>query len=267
MNYKGYKLIRGNTEEINLAMSNIDISEWYTNEYLIIENTDDGSAREMRFDGKDFVSLRLPPSKYIKGKNSHQRCALDILNNPNITVAAILGTFGSGKSYIAMQMALYAVQEKGWQSSILGIREPVGEGRELGYLSGDFEDKNKVWTMPLVQQLDGKEWETERLKQQGVLDFNIPMYMKGTSYANTVMVVDEAEDLTERQIRLIGTRVANGSRIIFDGDYRQSSTNTSGSPLLKMCDAFKGNPLFACITLEDDVRSATSKLFANLFQE
>ena len=48
--------------------------------------------------------------------------------------------------------------------------------------------------------------------------------MKGTSYADTVLVVDEAEDLTEKQIRLIGTRVGANSKIIFDGDYRQSAT-------------------------------------------
>lgn len=265
--YKGYRVISGNTDQINSEMSNLDFSELYTNEYLVINNTDDGSSKEMRFNGKNLVSLKLPPSRYIKGKNSLQRCALDMLNNPDITVCAILGSYGSGKSYLAMQMALYAVQEKGWQSYILGVREPVGEGRELGYLSGDFEDKNKVWTMPLVQQLDGKEWEVERLKQQGILDFNIPMYMKGTSYSNTVMVIDEAEDLTERQIRMIGTRVAEGSRIIFDGDYRQSSAKVDGAPLLKMCEVFKGNPLFGCITLEEDVRSDTSKMFANLFQD
>lgn len=92
--------------------------------------------------------------------------------------------------------------------------------------------------------------------------------MKGCSYADTWMIVDEAEDLTEKQIRLIGTRVGNNSKIILDGDYRQSALNLNGSsPLIKMCNAFKGNPLFACITLEEDVRSETSKLFANLFEK
>lgn len=264
--YKGYKKVVGNSNEINEYMENINTSIWKTNEYLLIHNTDDDSDREMRWDGEKFVSLRLPPSKFIKGKNALQRCALDMLNNPNITVCAILGEYGSGKSFLAMQMALYAVNEKGWQSSILGVREPLGEGRELGYLPGDFTTKNEVWTLPLVQQLDGKEWEVEKLRQRGVIDFNIPTYMKGTSYSDTVMIIDEAEDLSEKQIRLIGTRVGMGSRIFFDGDYRQGRANAEDSPLLKMCETFKGNPLFAVITLDEDVRSETSKLFANLFQ-
>lgn len=264
--YKGYKLLSGSVDEINEYMENINAQSWHTNEYLIIQNTDDHSEKEMRWDGEKFVGLKLPPSRYIKGKNALQRCALDMLNNQEITVCSILGNYGSGKTYLGIQMALYAVKEKGWQSHILGVREPLGEGRELGYLPGDFEAKNGVWTLPLVQQLDGKEWEVEQLKQQGILDFNIPTYMKGTSYADTWIVVDEAEDLSEKQIRLIGTRVGSNSKIVFDGDYRQTATNTSGSPLLKMCNALKGNQLFACITLEEDVRSETSRLFANLFQ-
>lgn len=100
----------------------------------------------------------------------------------------------------------------------------------------------------------------------GQIEFNIPTYMKGTTYPYTVMVIDEAEDLTEKQIRLIGTRIGEGGRTFWDGDFRQSLLDdTHSNPLLKMCDALKGSHLFGVITLDEDVRSETSKLFANLF--
>ena len=104
-------------------MAELDYSTWHINEYLIIENTDDGTTKEMRYDGQGFVALKLPSSKLIKAKNSLQRCALDILNNPDITIAAILGGYGSGKTYLSMQMALYNVKEKGRNSKIFGVRE------------------------------------------------------------------------------------------------------------------------------------------------
>ena len=104
--YKGYKVIKGDTNAINQAMAELGYSTWHINEYLIIENTDDGTTKEMRYDGQGFVALKLPSSKFIKAKNSLQRCALDILNNPDITIAAILGGYGSGKTYLSMQMAL-----------------------------------------------------------------------------------------------------------------------------------------------------------------
>ena len=265
--YKGYKIIRGTSEQINIAMENMDFSDWNINEYLIIQNIDDDSEKEMRFDGEKFVSLKLPSSKFIKAKNSLQRCALDILNNQDITIAAILGGYGSGKSFISMQMALYNVQEKGYQSKILGIRSPQGEGVDVGYLPGTLEDKTDNFFLPLVQQLNGGEFELESLKQRGVLESNIPYYLKGTTYNDTIMLVDEAEDLDEKQIRLVGTRVGSNSKIYFAGDYKQSVINTTtNNALVKMCNEFKGNKQFATIYLGEDVRSSTSKMFANLFE-
>lgn len=266
--YKGYKIIRGNSDIINDYMTSIDYNDWSVNEYLIIENTDDSTSKEMRFDGEKFVNLKLPPSKFIKGKNSLQRCALDILMNPDITIAAILGGYGSGKTFISMQMALYNVVEKGNQSKILGVREVLGEGKEVGYLKGDFDSKTELFFLPLVQQLSGGEFELESLKQRGVIDTNIPFYMKGTTYNNTIIVVDEAEDLNEKQIRLIGTRLGENSKIYLAGDYNQSVINTgTNNALVKMCNQFKGNKNFGCIYLGEDVRSETSKLFAEIFDK
>lgn len=264
--YKGYKVIKGTTSEINEYMSNIDYSDWNTNEYLIIKNKDDNTTKEMRFDGNNFVALKLPASKYIKAKNSLQRCALDILNNPDITIVAILGGYGSGKTYLSMQMALYNVQEKGRVSKILGVREVTGEGKEIGFLPGDMENKVGRFFDPLVHSLDGGEFELESLKQRGILDTNVPFFMKGTTYNDTIILCDEAEDLSESQIRLIGTRLGDNSKIYLAGDYKQSLlTKTINNPLIKMCNEFKGNPKFACIYLGEDVRSETSKMFAELF--
>lgn len=266
--YKGYKELRGNTAQINEKLYDDNyINSFVVNEYILIYNTDTNEESEMRFDGKQFVPLKLPSAKYIKAKNPLQRCALDMLNNPNITICAVLGGYGSGKSYLAMQMALYAVREKGWQSKILGVREALGEGAEVGFLAGSFEEKTYNFFLPLVQQLNGGEFELENLKRQGILESTIPFYLKGQTFPSTVILVDEAEDLSEKQIRLVGTRVGEDSKIIFDGDYKQAiGNNTKTNPLTRMCNELKGNDKFACIYLDEDVRSSTSKLFTNIFE-
>lgn len=261
--YTGYKVITGTSNEINDFISDVSFN---INEYCIIYNQDDGTIKEMRFDGKNFVALRLPPSKFLKAKNSLQRCALDLLMNPNITIVSVLGIYGSGKSFLTMQMARYLVCEKGIQSKILGVREPQGEGKEIGYLPGEFSSKTEHFFAPLAQQLDGGIFELEDLKHREVLEEMIPYYLKGTTYPNTIILVDEAEDLTEKQLKLVGTRLGENSRIFFSGDYKQSLVNpTEENALVRMCDAFKGNPKFGCIALAEDVRSETSQLFANLF--
>lgn len=265
--YKGYKTLKGTSKDINNYMENINYSDWTINEYLIIENTDDNTSKEMRFDGENFIGLKLPSSKFIKAKNSLQRCALDIMNNPNITIASILGGYGSGKTFLSMQMALYNVKEKGNQSKILGVREVSGEGKEIGFLPGTMEDKIGNFFAPLCQSLNGGIFELDSLKAAGMLETNIPFFMKGTTYNQTIILCDEAEDLSESQLRLIGTRLGENSKIYFAGDYKQSISNkTIENPLVKMCNEFKGNEKFACIYLGEDVRSETSKMFADLFK-
>lgn len=264
--YKGYKLLKGNTAEINEALSNPEyMSKFVTNEYLLIYNTDVDNESEMRFDGEKFVNLKLPNSRFIKGKNALQRCALDMLNNPNISICAVLGGMGSGKSFVCTRMALYAVKEKGNQSMILGVRSPMGEGKEIGFLPGDFESKTDAFFLPIEQQLDGGAFELASLKQQGVIDANIPLYMKGTTYNSTIMVVDEAEDLTGKELRLVGTRLGQDSRIFLSGDYKQAVVHANeNNALVQMCNKFKGDSHFGCIYLDEDVRSETSKMFAGL---
>lgn len=266
--YKGYLTIKGTADDINHFLVNIDYSTLYANQYLIIENTDDETTKELRFDGEKFVNLKLPSSQYIKAKNSLQRCALDMLMNPNITIASILGSYGSGKSFLTTQMALYHVLEKGNQSKILAVREIRGEGQEIGYLPGDKEEKIGDFFLPFMQQLHGGEFELENLKRRGILDSNIPYFMKGTTYNDTIFVVDEAEDLTKKQIRLIGTRLGENSKIFLSGDYKQSVVDSSKTnALVEMCNEFKGNKNFGCIYLGEDVRSNTSKMFAELFTD
>lgn len=267
--YKGYRELTGTTADINEYMCAIKPGDFYVNEYLIIRNTDDGSESEMRWDGEKFNRLKLPPSKFVKAKNALQRCALDMLNTPSITVCAILGVAGGGKTYLIQNMAKYAVLEKGWQSRIVGIREYVSDSAAIGFLPGSRDDKLQDLFMPLADQLEGGEFELESLRQRGVLETTSPFFIKGRSLNDSYIICEESEDLTEKQIRLIGTRVGQNSRICFNGDIKQASIKYKSQPgLIKMCNALKGSPLFATIWLTDDVRSETSKLFTSIsFEE
>lgn len=264
--YKGYKEIIGTSSDITDYLNSLNKSDWHVNEYLIMHNTDDGTEREQRWDGTRFVNLRYPPNKVAKAKNALQRCALDMLCNPKITVCAILGLPGSGKSFLGVQAALYAIRQAGTQQGIVSIREPISTGRESGYLPGTLDTKIGFYFKPIEEQLEGKEFELQKLEHAGQFETITPHYIKGRTFTSQFILVEEAEDLTEKQIRLIGTRVGEGSKVVFSGDYKQSEINsTTDNALVKMCGYLKGNPLFSCICLSEDVRSETSKLFANLY--
>jgi PhoH-like ATPase len=247
-----------------------------TNQYLIVYNKDkpiknkDGSITyevidKFRFNGKILVKLKIPDKKIVKAKNEEQECALDMLYNKEIPIKIIAGTYGSGKTYLAVKMAIYHVLEKGNHGKIMVLRNPIGSGEAIGWLKGDKEDKTKDFFKPFVQHLEGGEQEAELLETRGQLVKEIPYYIKGLSIEDTFVVVDEAEDLTSKLLKLIGTRLAENSEIVFAGDFKQAEDKYMASNgLLHAIDSLKGNPLVGIVILEEDVRSEASKVFAEM---
>lgn len=267
--YKGHKELEGDTNFVNCLFDDISNGKntygFLQNEYLILNNTDLDNVTEYRFDGKKFVGLKLPTSKVIKGLNSQQRCALDLLNSTDIGIKVLMGTYGSGKTYLATRMALHHATDKGTVGKLIVIREPVGEGNQVGFLKGDFQDKTMEFFRPIQQSLEGGEFQLQALIQRGVLETNIPYYLKGTTYNSSFLLIDEASDLSMKQIKMIGTRVGKDAMIAFVGDYKQAVYNaTTNNPLIQMCEKLKGNPSFGCVTLSEDVRSNVSKIFADM---
>ena len=93
-------------------------------------------------------------------------------------------------------------------------------------------------------------------------------YLKGRTFTDSILVCDEAEDFSESEIKLIGTRLGENSKVYWCGDYKQSVMNKSTSnPLAKMCSKLKGNPKFACVCLGEDVRSSVSKIYSEIFDD
>ena len=267
--YKGYKRVIGDSNHINKFFEMFNPKDWYVNEYLITYNTDSEEWKEARWDGEKFVPLILPDGKgCIKGKNSEQRCAIDALNNDDIDIVAILGGYGSGKTYLCTQMALYNIKHKGTTSKIIGVRSPESESKEVGYLKGTLEDKTELFFKPLEDSLEGGDQEFERLKREGHLQMEIPYYMKGRTFTDSIMVCDEAEDFSESDIKLIGTRAGDRTKIFWCGDYKQAVMNKSTSnPLAIMCSKLRGKDSFACVCLEKDVRSNVSRLYSEVYDD
>lgn len=261
--YKGYKKIKGDTEFINHFFKNIDPQDFFVNEYLIVENIDTNKVSEMRFDGQEFVRLKLPVR--IKGLNPEQRCALDLLNNRNIPIKVVMGGYGCGKTYLATQMGLLKIKEQATQSKMLVVREPIGEGKEVGFLKGGLDDKTRDFYLPIEHSLEGGEFELNSLIQRGMLEKSIPYYLKGTTYNQTYILCDEASDLSLKQIKMIGTRMGEDSEVVFVGDYKQSVYNpTLNNGLVRLTESLKGNDKFGVIVLDIDVRSEASRVFAEM---
>lgn len=268
--YTGYKQVKLSDEELaNLyENSNINTYNLLINQYLIIKNYANETVDKLRWDGQKHIKLKSPKTskkKSLKPKNDEQACAIDLLYNKDIPIKIISGTYGSGKTYLTVKTALHHVQEEGTHSKIMVVRNPIGSGEAIGWLKGTKEDKTQDFFKPFIQHLEGGEQEAEILEANGKLIKEIPYYIKGLSIEDTFVVVDEAEDLDLKLLKLIGTRLGENSAIVFCGDFKQAENKFLGDNGLKQAiEKLKGNPLVGIVVMEEDVRSEASKVFAEL---
>ena len=267
--YKGYVEMTLDTNEINYLYNEyLENKNNYLglveNEYLIINDKNTNKSIELKYINNELVQLKLPPSRTIKGLNAKQRCALDLLNNKDIPIKVIAGTYGSGKTLLSVKSALYQVLDKGNNSKIMLVRNPIGSGEQVGYLKGTYEDKTRNFFLPIAQHLDRGEDELEELKMNGVIEASIPYFMKGLSLNDTFVLVDECEDMNSEIFKIVGSRTGENSCVAFVGDWKQSEDKFKyNNGLAKFIDFAKGNKLVGVMVLDDDVRSNASKVFCD----
>jgi len=261
--YKGYIELTLTSDEINIFFDNLSKYNLVENQYVIIHEKDKRKSQEFRYVNGELKRLKLPDSKYIKGKNAQQRCALDLLNNNDIPIKIIAGNYGSGKTHLTTKMGLYHVFEKGNYGSIHLLRNPLGSGEEIGFLKGDKQEKIGDFFKCIEQYIDSSITKDKNIDEY--IKKDIPFYIKGMSYGSTYVFVEESEDMNLNILKLIGSRIESDSCVVFCGDYKQSEPKyKNNNGLLQLIDKLKGNPLVGIIVLEEDIRSEASKVFVNV---
>lgn len=249
-----------------------------TNQYIIfydkdvpIEWDEEGNPTrykvldKFRFDGKEHVKLKLPHKKVVEAKNEEQECAIDLLNNDDIPIKFIIGVSGSGKTKISAKLGIHKVLDTGAHAKILAIRNPIGSGENIGFLPGDFSEKTDRFFAPIIDCLKGGELEAALMEQRGQLEKQIPYFSKGLTFSDSYVLVDEAEDLSRPNVKLLGSRVGKKSSIVFAGDYKQVEDKyLRNNGLIQAIDELKGSKLVGVVSLSEDIRSEASKLFAEM---
>lgn len=140
------------------------------------------------------------------------------------------GCAGTGKTYISLYLALDDMQ-KGEYDKIVLVRSAVPT-REMGFLPGTEEEKSKVYENPYVnilQELFSRgDNPYGQLKQKGYINFITTSYIRGVTFQDTVIIVDECQNMTFHELDSIITRVGHNCRIIFCGDFFQADLKGNG---------------------------------------
>ncbi|MCS5635026.1 MAG: PhoH family protein, partial [Myxococcota bacterium] len=156
----------------------------------------------------------------IRAKNLSQRRYVELIRTHDVTLS--IGPAGTGKTYLAMAMAIAALNRKEVTRLVL-TRPAVEAGERLGFLPGDLTEKVDPYMRPLYDALhDMMDFEKiGRLSQRGVIEVAPLAFMRGRTLNNSFVILDEAQNTTGEQMKMFLTRLGFGSKAVITGDITQ----------------------------------------------
>lgn len=140
------------------------------------------------------------------------------------------GSAGTGKTYIASYLALEALLSKETHYKRLIIIRSAVTSREIGHLPGDIQEKAQSYEEPYIDifgELLGNKNSYTDLKEQGLIHFNTTSFLRGRTFKDSIIIVDEVQNMSYGELSTAITRVGEDSKIIFCGDLRQNDLNKS----------------------------------------
>lgn len=178
-----------------------------------------GREAELREIFENPLVIRLKRQSVVP-KTLNQKRYLQAIANHAVTFG--IGPAGTGKTYLAMAMALHELLEGSIERIIL-TRPAVEAGEALGFLPGELQEKILPYLTPLYDAMNdmvGRE-QTEQLVERGIIEIAPLAYMRGRTLSNAFVVLDEAQNTTHEQMMMFLTRLGDGSRMVVTGDITQ----------------------------------------------
>ncbi|WP_341650247.1 PhoH family protein [Thauera humireducens] len=213
----------------------------------------------------------------ITARNREQNFALNLLMNPEIDFVTLLGQAGTGKTLLTLAAGLTQVLETKRYSEIIMTRVTVPVGEDIGFLPGTEEEKMAPWMGALEDNLDvlngtaGEGGDWGRAATRDLIRSRIKIkslnFMRGRTFLNKFLIIDEAQNLTPKQMKTLITRAGPGTKVICMGNIAQIDTPylTEGSSgLTFVVDRFKGWAHSGHITLQRGERSRLADYAADI---
>jgi len=212
------------------------------------------------------LKLRIDDLLTFDPLTENQKLFFDAYKRGDYFVA-LHGVAGTGKTFCALYKAIEEVLDKSNPfNKIIVVRSAV-QSREIGHLPGDVHEKMEIYEQPyrqICETLFKRKDAWDRLEEQGHISFISTSFIRGMSFDDAIIIVDEMQNLTYEEIDTVMTRVGYRSKIIWCGDYRQTDLNkrkTDVTGILKFFDIAQHMSAFTRIefTVDDIVRSSLVK--------
>jgi PhoH-like ATPase len=217
----------------------------YPNQFLHIKSVDHINHEVLAvFDGKKIIPLKYANNSAwgLTPLNMEQKMAFELLMDNNIQFVTIAGGAGSGKTILATAVALQKVIEEGVFRKIIFVKPVIPAGNDIGFLPGTEQEKLRPWMGSFYDAIDNlfstrirkKEKSAnadtgtkpsfsvenfiDQYREQGVIEMKTFNYMRGRTLSDSLVIVDEAQEITPHLAKMMLTRAGFGSKFIFLGD-------------------------------------------------
>jgi len=188
----------------------------------------------------------LPQKKrsvHVVPRNRSQEEYLLQLLDPSKNIVFALGPAGTGKTLIACQVGIKLFKE-GLVDKIVVTRPAVSVDEDHGFLPGTLEQKMAPWTRPIMDVLAEYYYarDIENMIREGVIEISPLAYMRGRTFKNAYIIADEMQNATPNQMKMLLTRLGEGSKMVVTGDLRQAD-RLQDNGLIDFCERLHGKQL------------------------
>jgi PhoH-like ATPase len=254
---------------LNKLDSSISLNE---NQCVILKSLTEDSKSALCI--KKFNSLNLVKSKGeiqnslgIEAKNKEQIFALNLLMDENISLTTLTGIPGSGKTYLTLMTALKYI-EKEKVKRIIFTRPIQTVGKDIGYLPGSLNEKMAPWLAPIVDNFRNQFGDLtyfDMMMEKGMIDIAPLSYIRGRSFNDAIIIVDEAQNATVHELKTVITRTGKNSKIILLGDIEQvdlAYVNKYSNGLTIVIEKLKEESLTGHVSFTKGYRSELANIAA-----
>ena len=180
---------------------------------------------------------------YISPRSKNQEKYLHKLLDQSKNIVFAIGPAGTGKTLIACQVGVKLLKERVVDKIVI-TRPAVSVDEDHGFLPGTLEEKMAPWTKPIFDVLSEYYYskDIENMLKEGVIEISPLAYMRGRTFKNAYIVADEMQNATPNQMKMLLTRLGEGSKMVVTGDLRQAD-RLEDNGLIDFCQRLKGRDL------------------------
>lgn len=239
-----------------------------TNSFVLFDDGMDkayGLSRKMP--NGDLKLIRQNNPWNLSPKNKDQACLIELILDKSVELVTSIGIAGSGKTLCALACGLEAVLNQKAYDKLIIFRpiSTVGEG--IGFLPGTENEKTEPYFDAIMDSMEflfngnkNHTWkkDLEMYKTKGKIEFDIIAFARGRSIPNALIIVDEAQNFSEHEIKTLLTRAGTNSKIVLLGDISQidaDKLNIMTNGLTKVIKSFKGSKIYGHVTMTKGERS------------